>query len=554
MPAPGDSNAREPHGLNAPRTEAAARKLVTRLGASFPDERFEAQEPYVPVGPVRPVAAAVASVPPTPTEGTPNETLYPLDLAAHQAATSPHNNLPQPTVPQKEAGNYIARQKLAPAPVATPTPSNTPTDTPTVPAGASPGPSQEVDLSGRPPMGYLQAKKMFKGGYRLVWRGTGNPADIAGVPFTSDFKTASEARDAFATAWQSARRRSAEDAAGVAEPRSASPAVHERSDPRLRDPEMQAALRYMATQAGWAQRGGELLRDKVIGRTQWLPNEPWYAGIPERLNLAATIEAVRKAIAGDKLGAKERRVVGYMLDAFESERAFHQGQDEQEVQSALRQDEDEAEREAREERSAIMAEADLALDALPDEDIESLIARGEARLLKDDELDRFFETETVDSAGGAEEAVTGRQVAGAVQPGAEARADEDRPLLEGYTAADLAEREQASLDAERREAEDTAAALRKRQADRDREGFVLTGSDNVADELEARGQEALDLKGASKPGAKTDMPRDVPLDEESRSTLRRGPGPHAQAADERRQGEAGGPVVGRAAETHRAPR
>lgn len=32
-------------------------------------------------------------------------------------------------------------------------------------------------------------------------------------------------------------------------------------DPRLRDTNTQAALRYMATQAGWAQRGGELVRD-----------------------------------------------------------------------------------------------------------------------------------------------------------------------------------------------------------------------------------------------------------------------------------------------------
>lgn len=91
----------------------------------------------------------------------------------------------------------------------------------------------------------------------------------------------------------------------------------------ITDPGIQAALRSMAAQAGWAQRGGELLRDEndnVVGRTTWVPNDPWYAELPERLNREATIEAVRKAIAGERLGAKERRVVDYMLDAIERSR------------------------------------------------------------------------------------------------------------------------------------------------------------------------------------------------------------------------------------------
>jgi predicted RNA methylase len=147
-----------PHGLNAPRTEASAQKFVSNLGARFPNERFEVvPHPKAPQRfAIRHVPAAVGSVTPTSTEGTPNETLSPpaqeerqtegrrrdgalqdvagpgqgpdgraqgqgegeaqageplelakpLDQAAHQAATSPHNDLPQPSEPQKQAGNY----------------------------------------------------------------------------------------------------------------------------------------------------------------------------------------------------------------------------------------------------------------------------------------------------------------------------------------------------------------------------------------------------------------------------------------------------------------
>ena len=40
------------------------------------------------------------------TEGKPAAPVEPLDLGAHTAATSPHNDLPEPTPAQKEAGNY----------------------------------------------------------------------------------------------------------------------------------------------------------------------------------------------------------------------------------------------------------------------------------------------------------------------------------------------------------------------------------------------------------------------------------------------------------------
>ncbi|MGH8562699.1 MAG: PLxRFG domain-containing protein [Gammaproteobacteria bacterium] len=260
-------------------------------------------------------------------------------------------------------------------------------------------------------------------------------------------------------------------------------------DARLEDPGMQAALRYMAMQAGWAQRGGEQLRDEkdqVIGRTKWLPKEPWYAAIPERLNPQATIEAVRKAIAGEKLGAKERRVVGYMLDALDGMReAGALSPEEREVELARRQEEEEAEREAREEREAIMAEAEMAVAALPDEDIDVFIA---------DEVQSGGQGSGSEAAEGGRRALE-TDTAGAVGSdtprGTEARLDRDAPLLEAYSAEELAAREQRQLDAERRAAEQEAAAKRKREADRARGDFRLTGSDLEADELAARGQKSL---------------------------------------------------------------
>jgi predicted RNA methylase len=257
-------------------------------------------------------------------------------------------------------------------------------------------------------------------------------------------------------------------------------------DTRLRDPETQRVMRRMATEAGWAQRGGELMRDEndnVLGRTTWLPREPWYAEIAERLSPPATVEAVRKATAGEKLGAKERRVVGYMLDWLDYAR------EEEALRVAETPPEDDAEREARAEREAIMAEAEAKLDALPDEDIEILFGEAEETPSGKD-----FGAE----AGGSESRPGEADPAGALEsstePGAQAGTDRDAesgPLLETYSAKDLGRREQARLEAEKRAAEEEAAAARKRQADRDREGFVLTGSDRVADELEARGQGSL---------------------------------------------------------------
>ena len=88
-------------------------------------------------------------------------------------------------------------------------------------------------------------------------------------------------------------------------------------------PEIRDALQQMANnESGWAEVGGKLIRtpnsevsgDEVISRTKWIPKEEWWADIPgpSRLNPVQTIEAVRKAIAGEKLNASEARTVEFM--------------------------------------------------------------------------------------------------------------------------------------------------------------------------------------------------------------------------------------------------
>ena len=244
-------------------------------------------------------------------------------------------------------------------------------------------------------------------------------------------------------------------------------------DERLNTPSIQSTLTAMAANSGWETRGGELLRDenhKVTGRTTWIPRESWFAELPERLNEAATVEAVRKAIAGEKLGAKERRVVGFMLDAMERER---------EEGAAVAPDE-----EAEAERAAIVDEA---LNALQDGDIDTLLGYD---TIDADAAERFFGREAPQGDVGAD-VTPARGTPGGDSAPSEEAGPPGEPLLEGYSETDLKQREEARVATGRREAEETAARLTKREADEARKKFVLSGSDREADEAAARGQQSL---------------------------------------------------------------
>lgn len=101
--------------------------------------------------------------------------------------------------------------------------------------------------------------------------------------------------------------------------------------PDLADPDTRAELAHMATEAGWAQVGGQMIRadgtdqtSQVTGRTPWIPKQPWYQMLPERLNEHDTKIAVGKALNGEPLTAKQKRVVANMLDFAKSSVAEQQ--------------------------------------------------------------------------------------------------------------------------------------------------------------------------------------------------------------------------------------
>lgn len=99
---------------------------------------------------------------------------------------------------------------------------------------------------------------------------------------------------------------------------------------RMAEPGTRDALANMAREAGWEQEGGHIIRMTedpahpdyaiVTGRTQWIPRADWWPERPAKLNEAQVKEAVRKALAGEKLSAKETRAVDYMLDVVDRER------------------------------------------------------------------------------------------------------------------------------------------------------------------------------------------------------------------------------------------
>lgn len=86
-------------------------------------------------------------------------------------------------------------------------------------------------------------------------------------------------------------------------------------------------LEAMARNAGWAEMGGRMTRtptgeaagDEIIGRTKWIPKEAWWTERPVRINEAQTKDAVRKALAGEKLTKTEQKMIDFMLEVIERE-------------------------------------------------------------------------------------------------------------------------------------------------------------------------------------------------------------------------------------------
>jgi len=92
-------------------------------------------------------------------------------------------------------------------------------------------------------------------------------------------------------------------------------------DDRLQAEGSTESLRSMAARAGWAEQGGRLLRDPdgvVIGRTKWMPNEPWFAEMQRdkstRMKPQDLRDAVEKVLRGEKVTPQQHRAVKYLLD------------------------------------------------------------------------------------------------------------------------------------------------------------------------------------------------------------------------------------------------
>ena len=89
-------------------------------------------------------------------------------------------------------------------------------------------------------------------------------------------------------------------------------------------------LRDMAKHSGWQEVGGQAIRQRddltglefsgdVIGRTSWVGQPEWAKGFG--MSPADISQAVEKAIAGERLGSKQREIVQSMIEALYDERA-----------------------------------------------------------------------------------------------------------------------------------------------------------------------------------------------------------------------------------------
>ncbi len=243
-------------------------------------------------------------------------------------------------------------------------------------------------------------------------------------------------------------------------------------------PEVRTALEDMAKhEAGWAEVGGRMIRQKTgerageetISRTQWIPKSDWWKGRPGGLNEAQTQEAVRKAIAGEKLGKREQRAVDYMVEVANQRIAERQAIGNEEW-STIGKDLQTEELETTHQNTidADMVARAVAIDEAAVESAAVQYDNDDAAFME--AVQRIINGQEVQNA----EAAGGRQAdRGAAQaPGFQ---------LEQHTEAEVAARERAQQEAEARRIAEEQAAEAKRRADAERGDFTLTGSERAAD-------------------------------------------------------------------------
>jgi hypothetical protein len=198
-------------------------------------------------------------------------------------------------------------------------------------------------------------------------------------------------------------------------------------------------LRSWLPDFGWATEGGRIIRDpdtgEVIGRTTWEAKNQYLDSVRSSLGRSFNVikESVQKAIAGEKLNAKQMKDVNAVIDLFDELKA--------EFSTELTEDE-------------INAELDIASQEQREDYIESKVYTPE--------------TEEAPVRGGAkteELELTG-------QTEAEIKADEAKAKAEAEAKA---------------KAESQAEQRRKAE----KETFTLTGSDREADKAAAAGAQGL---------------------------------------------------------------
>lgn len=111
-----------------------------------------------------------------------------------------------------------------------------------------------------------------------------------------------------------------------------------RPSPGNIDAETAEILRGMGERAGWAERGGQVIRrlesedessrgligagqGDVVGRTQWLPKDDWWPGRPGAYNEDQTRAIIEKGIAGQRLGPRQREYFDYLVETADEFRA-----------------------------------------------------------------------------------------------------------------------------------------------------------------------------------------------------------------------------------------
>jgi len=130
-----------------------------------------------------------------------------------------------------------------------------------------------------------------------------------------------------------------------------------------------ATLDSLASEIGWAERGGLILRDEarpggiggdVIGRSKWVPYSDFWPGRPDKsLTQKGAGVALDKVKTGERLTPKEKRFIDYARETLRRRGAEEELMriEELEKQRAAKEAETPAEREARLEREALQDES-----------------------------------------------------------------------------------------------------------------------------------------------------------------------------------------------------